>query len=64
MSNLVENMTRAEKDAQTIRQRDEQIQRLQKELQEYIRVQEVLIAARVVGEERFRQAHELVQTIA
>ncbi len=58
---IVTQMTKAEEQAQAIRQKDEQIKRLRSELREYVRVEEVLIAARLVNESKVKQAHELVQ---
>lgn len=50
--------------------RDEQVKELQRrieslrhELQEFMYVEEVLVAARLVSEEKINQAHELVQTL-
>lgn len=44
-----------------IRQRDEQIKRLRDELQEYIRAEEVMIAAGIVSKTKVEQAHEIVR---
>jgi uncharacterized protein YacL (UPF0231 family) len=58
---IVKDLTRAEQDAQTIRQRDEQIKRLQAELHEYIKAEEVMIAAGLISKTKVEQAHEIVR---
>jgi hypothetical protein len=58
---VVTEMTKAETDAQTIRQRDEQIKRLTREVREYIRAEQVMIAAGIVSKEKVDQAHEIVR---
>ena len=58
---IVNEMTKAEADAQTIRQRDEQIKRLQSELQEYFRAEQVMIAAGIVTKTKVDQAHDIVR---
>ena len=61
---IVKDLTRAEQDAQTIRQRDEQIKRLEADLREYLLAEKVMIAAGKVSEATVRQAHEIVQNIS
>jgi hypothetical protein len=45
-----------------IKQHEETIKRLQKELSEYYRVEQVIIAAGVLDKDKFDQAREIVQT--
>jgi uncharacterized protein YacL (UPF0231 family) len=59
---IIREMTKAEQDAQTIRQRDEQIKRLQAELREYIKAEEVMIAAGLVSKQKVEQAHDIVRS--
>lgn len=59
---IVQDMTKAELDAQTIRQRDEQIKRLHAEVMEYIKVEKVMVAAGAVSKEKIEQAHEIVRS--
>ena len=61
-SAIISSLTKAEQDAQTIRQRDEQIKRLQAELDEYIKVEKIMIAARLINEQKFLEAHDLVRS--
>jgi hypothetical protein len=58
---IVKDLTRAEQDAQTIRQRDEQIKRLQADLREYIDAEAVMIAAGLIAKAKVDQAHEIVR---
>jgi hypothetical protein len=58
---IAQEMTKAEQDAQNIRQRDEQIKRLQKELHEYIKAEDVLIAAGLIAKAKVEQAHDIVR---
>jgi hypothetical protein len=58
---IVKDLTRAEQDAQTIRQRDEQIKRLQADLREYIDAEAVMIAAGLIAKSKVDQAHEIVR---
>lgn len=60
---IVEQMTRSEELSRDIRQRDEQIKRLQEELREYIYAEKALIAAGIVPEGKVNEAHELVRRI-
>lgn len=57
---IITDLTRAEKDAQTIRQRDEQIKRLTADLDEYRKAEEVMIAAGLISKHKVEQAHEIV----
>jgi iron-sulfur cluster repair protein YtfE (RIC family) len=57
---LVE-MSKADKDAQFIKQLQEQIKRLHTELQEHIRAEEVMIAAGIVSKHKVEQAHDIVR---
>lgn len=50
------------RDAQTIRQLEEQIKRLQAEVQEFFRAEKILVAAGLVSEARLEMAHEIVRT--
>lgn len=63
MKQVHEAMTQAEKDAARIEQLETLLKLREAELREYIRVEAVLVAARIVGEERLRQAHDLVLNI-
>ena len=58
---IVKDLTRAEQDAQTIRQRDEQIKRLQADLREYIDAEAVMVAAGLISKGKVDQAHEIVR---
>ena len=40
------------------------IKRLEKELDEYIKVEECLVAAGLINEDKIKQAHELVQSLS
>lgn len=63
MNQVIEAKTAAEKDAELIASLKAQLKAREDELREYVRVEAVLVAARVIGEERLRQAHDLVQNI-
>jgi hypothetical protein len=54
-------VTKAESDAQKIRQLEEQLKRRDAELLEYIRAEEVLIAAGAVSKQKVEQAHDIVR---
>lgn len=58
---VIQEMTKAEADAQRIRQLEENLKRAHDEILEYVCVEQVLMAARKINEETFRQAHELVR---
>ena len=58
---VVAKMTKAEDDAQKIRQLEEQIKRRDTELREYIRAEEVMIAAGIVSKQKVEQAHDIVR---
>ena len=60
---VINSLTKAEQDAQTIRQRDEQIKRMHGELLEFIQVEKVIVAAGKISEATIRQAHKLVQNL-
>lgn len=60
---IVNNMTRAEADAQQIRQLQENLKRAREDLQEYITAEKVMIAAGKVSEATVNQAHELVRNL-
>jgi adenylosuccinate lyase len=57
------SLTKAEADAQQIRQLQENLKRCREDLQEYIMAEKVMIAAGKVGEATVEQAHELVRNI-
>jgi len=46
------------------RKLQEQLERMRKELTEYIRAEQVMIAAGVVSEAKVAQAHEIVRDLA
>lgn len=60
---IVNNMTKAEADAQKIRQLEESLKRCRDDLQEYMLAEKVMIAAGKISEATVRQAHELVQNL-
>ena len=49
-------------DEKKIKQLEEQIKRQQNELTEYYRTEKVIIAAGLLSEEKFEQAHEIVRS--
>lgn len=57
-------MTEAANTIVEIRQRDEQIKRLQAELHEYIKAEEVMIAAGLISKQKVEQAHEIVRNFS
>lgn len=58
---LVDAMARSNDESQKVRQLQDQIARQVKELNEYYRVQEVLIAAGYVTKDKIDQAHDIVR---
>ena len=60
---IVKEMTRAEADAQQIRQLQENLKRVREDLQEYITAEKVMIAAGKVSEATVRSAHEIVSNL-
>lgn len=60
---IVEGMTRSEELAKQIRDKDDHIKRLQTEVREYIRAEEVMIAAGLISKEKVEQAHEIVRDL-
>lgn len=60
---IVKEMTRAETDAQQIRQLKENLKRAREDLQEYITAEKVMIAAGKVSEATVRSAHEIVSNL-
>ncbi len=60
---IVKEMTRAETDAQQIRQLQENLKRAREDLQEYITAEKVMIAAGKVSEATVRSAHEIVSNL-
>jgi hypothetical protein len=60
---IVKEMTRAETDAQQIRQLQENLKRVREDLQEYITAEKVMIAAGKVSEATVRSAHEIVSNL-
>ena len=50
-------------DAGQVKVLQERLEALRRELREYIYVEEVLIAARLVSANKVKQAHDLVQTL-
>lgn len=60
---IVREMTKAESDAQKIRQLEEALKRARDELHEYMLAERVMIAAGKVTEATARQAHEIVQNL-
>lgn len=61
---IIRDMTKAESDAQKIRQLEEALKRAREEVNEYILAERVMIAAGKVSEATARQAHEIVQNLA
>jgi uncharacterized protein YaaN involved in tellurite resistance len=43
---------------------NERVERLIKELREYIRAEQVMVAAGLITDEKVKQAHEIVQTFS
>ena len=64
MSTQIEEMTRAEIDANHISELQTQMKRLRDELREYIRAEEVMIAAGIVTKQKVEQAHEIVRGLS
>lgn len=60
---LMQELTKAEQDAQKIRQLEEQIKRQSQELMEYRNAEDVLIAAGLVSKHKIEQAHEIVRNL-
>jgi hypothetical protein len=60
---VVTQMTKAETDAQKIRQLEEALKRCREDLHEFITAEKVMIAAGKVSEATVRQVHEIVQNI-
>ena len=60
---IVSQMTKAETDAQKIRQLEEALKRAREDLQEFITAEKVMIAAGKISEATVRQAHEIVQNL-
>lgn len=60
---VVNEMTKAEADAQKIRQLEEALKRAREDLQEYITTEKVMIAAGKVSEATVRSAHEIVSNL-
>ena len=60
MTEILAELTKAEKDAKRMRQLEEQVKKLQGELMEYFQVEEVLVAARLVSKSKLEEAHQLV----
>lgn len=60
---LVREMTKAEGDAQKIRQLEAALKRARDDLDEYILAEKVMVAAGKISEATVRQAHEIVQNI-
>lgn len=50
-------------DAEQIRHLSEYVERLKREVMEYVRAEKVLIAAGYITEEKVREAHELVRDL-
>lgn len=63
-ANVLPSMTKAEADAQKIRQLEEALKRCREDLQEYITAEKVMVAAGKVSEATVRQAHEIVQNLS
>lgn len=60
-AHVVQEMTKAESDAQRIRQLEVRVKHLEAEILEYIRAEAVLVAARKIDEDTIKQAHDLVR---
>ena len=61
---IINELTRAERDAQKIRQLEGQIKGLQINIREYVNAERVLIAAGIVSQEKIDQAHDIVRGFA
>lgn len=57
---VMEEMTKAERDEQKIRALELQVKRLQADLAVYMQVEEVLVAARLVSKSKIEEAHGIV----
>lgn len=62
-TNCAPRMTKAEEDAQKIRQLEEALKRCREDLQEYLTAEKVMIAAGKVSQATVEQAHEIVRNI-
>lgn len=60
-SEVLQDMSKAESDAQKIHQLEVRVKHLEAEVLEYVRAEAVLIAARKVNEDTVKQAHEIVR---
>lgn len=60
---VIRELNLADQQAERIKDLEEQCKRQQRELLEYIRAEQVMIAAGIVTEQKAKQAHDIVRDL-